>query len=130
MVSPFNVRPRPLIEQTPVEAQVIGGHASGREAPFEGRPHPGPVQFRRLGHRLHRRFFIVHHEAADALVDDFGNGAAAEGDHRGAASHGFDHDQAEGLGPIHGEDQGESAPQEGRLFRLADLAQELDFRSR
>ena len=130
MVFPFHGRPAPLIEQTPVEAQVIAGHASGREAPFEGLPHPGPIQFRSLGYRFHRRIGVVHHEPANAFVDHLGDGAAAEGDHRGAASHGFDHDQAEGLWPIHREDQGQGAPQEGGLFSLADLPEELDSRPR
>jgi hypothetical protein len=52
------------------------------------------------------------------------------GDDRGAAGHRLDHHQAERLGPIPREEQGEGARQKLGLGRVADLADEFHERQR
>jgi hypothetical protein len=70
----------------------------------------------------------VDDEPGRAVVDHFRHRAAAEGHHRRAARQRLDHHQPEGLGPVDGKEEGAGVPEERRLPRLVDLADELDER--
>ena len=65
--------------------------------------------------------------AGHAIVDDFRRGTAPESNHGSAASHGFDHDQPEGLRPVDWKKQGVCVPEELRLVPLADFADVLNI---
>jgi hypothetical protein len=65
-------------------------------------------------------------EAADALIDDLGHRAPAEGEHRRAVGHGFDHDQPERLRPVDREQQRRGIPEKFPFSVLADFTDELD----
>ena len=64
--------------------------------------------------------------AGDALTDDLRSGAAAEGDHRRAAGHRLDHDEAEGLVPEQGHEQDAGVGEELALRERVCLAGILD----
>src|SRR5688572_17777698 len=88
---------RPAANGT-IDAEVILGHARDAKARLEAPAHLHAVE-RDEGRQLrHRRLDRVHHEPGDAVFDDFQHRALRPGEHRRAAGHSLDHDQAEGLG--------------------------------
>ena len=119
---------RPLGNQPLVDGHIIRRHAGDVEAPFEG----GAARW-----RLRRWTFRVasiasairvHHEAGDALVNDFHDRAAAKRHDRSAAGQRLDHDQPERLGPVNRKEQRRGAAEERGLLRFADFADELHQR--
>src|SRR4030095_11325625 len=68
----------------------------------------------------------VHDESSTAGLDEFGYRAAGTGDHRRAAGHRLDHNEAEWLRPVDREQQRHGASQEAGLRRVVDLAEKLD----
>jgi hypothetical protein len=81
---------------------------------------------RHTAQRRERLVFVLDHEAAHAVLDDFRDRAAAERDDRRAAGHRLDHHPTEGFGPVDREDQRGSIAQERRFVFVAQLANELD----
>ena len=71
---------------------------------------------------------IVADETRDAVVEDLGNRAAANGHDRRATGERLDHHQAERLGPVDREQQRPGATEKRALLRLGDLAAVLDER--
>src|SRR6185503_10669638 len=57
---------------------------------------------------------------------DLGHRTAAESENRCAASHGFDHGEAERLRPVDGKQQRLCVAEEVRLLMLVDLSDEFD----
>ncbi len=70
----------------------------------------------------------LHDEAGEAVLDHLRHRAAVIGHHRRAAGHGLDHHQAEGLGPVHREQQRRGLAEELGLPLAPDLAHVFDQR--
>lgn len=65
----------------------------------------------------------MHHVPGSAVVDDLGNAAPTERDHRRSAGHRLDHDHAEGLVPGDREEHRGCAGEELALLRGVGLPQ-------
>ncbi len=81
-----------------------------------------------LGQHADRFLHRIDDQTGDAGVDDLGHRAATEGEHRRAASHGFDHRQPERFRPVDREQQRPGLAQELALGALVDLADEFHAR--
>ena len=77
-----------------VDRHVVIGHAQVGEALFEAFADAGAVDGVDFAGGFDGAGHVVDDEAGEAVLDDFGDRAAAECDDRGAAGHGFDHDEA------------------------------------
>ena len=109
-----------------VDVDVVFGHAAGGEAGVEGVADGFAGEGREFLDGGDGTGFVFDDEAGDVFVDDFGDGAAIEGDDGGSAGHGFDHDEAEGLGPVDGHEEADGAAEEVGLLGVADFADHLD----
>src|SRR5215207_3436880 len=88
-------------DQAAIDREILLGHAARREALLEAGAYARTRQLRELvPDGGHRSGFAVDDQPGHAMFDDLGYRAAAEGDHRCAASHCLDHHQAERLGPV------------------------------
>ena len=67
---------------------------------------------------LGERFDVRSNESGLSVSDDFSDGATGAGEDGGATGHRFDHDQAEGFGPVDREDERSSIAQELAFFVL------------
>jgi hypothetical protein len=70
---------RMLSEELPIRADVILGHASGREPLLEGSTNASTVELRNAAERAKRLLFVLDNEAGNAVLDDLGNRAARPG---------------------------------------------------
>lgn len=86
------------------------------------------VQLREAADRGDGAGFILDDEAGQALIYDLGNGAAIVRDDRGAACHRFNHDEAERLRPVDGNEQPDRTTEEVRFFMISDFADVIDER--
>src|SRR5689334_19049269 len=92
--------------QALVNPDVILRHAGDREPLLEAAAHAHAVEGQHLAQFAHGLLHGVDHPTGDAVVDHLRYRTAPEGKHRRAARHRLDHDEAEGLRPFNGEEQG------------------------
>jgi hypothetical protein len=85
-----------------------------------------PIQHTELTHRFDRLTFILYDETGDAVLENLRHRAVFEGDHGGAARHGFDHHQTEGLAPCDRKQQARGIAEKLALLMLADFTDEFD----
>jgi hypothetical protein len=79
----------------------------------------------------HNCFVLVFdYEASHPVFDDFRDGTSVECDDGRAASHCFDQNQAERLGPGDRRQQRDGAAEKARLFAVTDFADILDVGGR
>src|SRR6266542_6854779 len=87
-------------DKAAIDLEILLGHATRGEALLEAGAYAGTRQLRELvPDGVDGGGLAVDDQAGHAMLDDFGHRAAAEGDHRRAAGHRLDHNQAERLGP-------------------------------
>jgi hypothetical protein len=113
-------------ERASVGAEVVADHPFRREHEL-----CSPADFRRVEaicgvERSRHLTVVVDDQSCDVVLDDLRDGAAAGGNHRRAARHRLDHDEAEWLLPADREERGAGALQQLDLLGVADLAQVLD----
>src|SRR5207245_2239596 len=65
-----------------------------------------PVDLLEAVGTLHQVVDVLRQEAGDALLDQLGSGAAAQGQDRRAGDHALDHRQPKRLRPLQGKDPG------------------------
>src|SRR5262245_21751903 len=121
-------RRRPRRSERPVDRLIVVHHALHREPSLELAAADGTVDGVDMFDRRRQLLRGVADDARAPGLEDLGYGAHRARDHRRAAGHGLDHDEAERLGPVDGEDKGEGAPEELGLVVVSDLADELDER--
>ncbi len=109
-----------------IQTNIILGHRRGGEAFLEHIANFLPRQMRRARDGLHGFVDAGDDEAGDPVVDHFRDRAVIPGDHRRAAGHRLDHDEAEGFRPVDREKQRGGIAQEIGFLVVADLADELD----
>ena len=115
-------------EKLLVDSHIRLGHLRCREARLELASDPLAAHDASTVHRAHRLIHRFDDDAGDAVVHHFRNRAGAPGDDRRARRHRLDHDEAERLRPVDGEEERERIAEEARLGVIVDLADELDQR--
>jgi len=108
-------------------SNIVLRHSFSREPSFKPRAHPVAAQFIETPDCLHRLFFRLNDETGDSFVDDFRYRAGSKGDDRRPAGHRFDHDQAEGFGPVDGKKQRRRACKKLLLCSIVDLTDKPDI---
>ena len=111
-----------------IDSGVVPGHALSAEALFEDPAATSPVELPDASHGAHGFLEIPDGVTGRAVVDDFRDRARAIGNDRCVASHGFDHYEPEGLGPIDRKQQRAGVPEKIGLLPLADFAHVFDQR--
>ncbi len=86
---------RRRIDQTAVGGEVVQRHAAGGEAGLELPSDRIAVQGREAADGGDGAGFVLDDEAGQALIDDFGDGAAVIGNDGSATGHRFDHHEAD-----------------------------------
>ena len=109
-----------------IGVQVILGHARKREAFFENAVTAKSVEDANVFYGIDGLLFIVDDEAGNAVIDDFGNGAATPGDDRCSACHSLDHREPKGLGPVNHKEQCQGVSEEIWLLGFIDFADEFN----
>src|SRR5256885_902600 len=105
-----------------IDAQIILDHPRGAETFFENAAASFPAELRDPFEALDRLIDAVHDEAGDSVVYDFRHRAAAKCNCRRAARHRFNHNKAEGLGPVDRKKLRVGVAEKLLLFLLTDLA--------
>ena len=88
------------MNQLIVELHVVARHAFVGEIHFEVLPALTPVKFAKPLDGVHGFIKIANQEACDPIGNDLGNRSKRVGDYWRSTSHGFNHHQAERLGPF------------------------------
>src|SRR6201987_6544610 len=112
-----------------IDSRVVADHALSAEALFEDPAAASPIELPDASHSAHGLFEIPDGVAGRAVVDDFRDRARAISNDGCAASHGFDHYEPEGLGPIDRKQQRTGVSQKLGLLPLADFAHIFDQRA-
>src|SRR5437764_2462405 len=107
--------------------EILAPHPLGREALLEAGPYTASIELAEPSDGVDRLRLPLDDEPGDALVDHLRHRAGSKRDDRRTAGHRLDHDQAERLGPIDGEQQGCGTRQKLLLGLVVDLADQLDF---
>src|SRR5436190_23151999 len=89
----------PAGDQPLIDSHIVTRHAGGAESFFENVAAAPPAEGWEALDGSYGVLHTIDHEAGHAVFDHLGNGAVPIGDHRRAASHGFDQNHAEGLRP-------------------------------
>ena len=111
-----------------VVAHIVLGHAPRGKTLFKGRPDRTPVKLMQPTDGCNCLLFIVNDESCQTVLNDFRHGSAPEGNDRCPAGHGFDHHQAERLGPVDGKKQSRRILQKTFFSGVIDLADEFGAR--
>src|SRR5882757_1898723 len=113
--------------QPAIDRDVVASHAAGGETLLEAR---ADLLAREPPELVVDGFgcgnLAVDDETGQAMLDDLRYRATAISNHRRAARHRLDHHQAERLGPVDRNQQGDRAAEELRLIGVADLADIFD----
>src|SRR5262249_34975136 len=96
------------------------------EALFETLAHLFTRQSRNALDCGNRARLVLHDEPRQSILDHFRHRSAVEGDDRGPAGQGFNHDKAEWLWPIDGREQRDCTAENMRFLAITDLAQVFD----
>src|SRR5262249_26163444 len=87
--------------QTAIDTQIVLRHAPHGKALLKATSDFLAGQMSKPVNRADRATDVLYNETGYAIVDHFRRRTAIECDHRRAAGHRFDHDQAERLRPIY-----------------------------
>src|SRR5690349_4470111 len=109
-----------------VDIEIGTRHADGVVALLEHGSAIVAAELTEAPHCAHRLVQAVHDEPGDSVLDDLAHRAVAPGHDGGATGHGLNHHEAERLGPVDREKQGERLTKEPVLVGPTDLADELD----
>src|SRR5580704_18116129 len=69
-------------DQRPVDVEIVVGHPGDGETLLEAAPHGTAIEREDITQRPARFLHARHDATRDMIVDDLGNGAAAEPEHR------------------------------------------------
>src|SRR5512135_1225211 len=106
-----------------VDPDVIARHPRHGEPPLELSPARRPVERQDGGQHRHRLVHRADDRPGQSLPEHLLHRTPPEGEHRSSAGHCLDHHQAEGLGPVDGEEQRLGIREELDLVPVPELAQ-------
>jgi hypothetical protein len=104
-----------VTHEAPIDPNVVICHASRREALLETQSHLAAIQCSHLHRSDTGLIDIVDDHSGDPSVDHFRDGAGAIGEHRSAARHRLDHDEAKRFRPADRKQQGNGLAQKWSL---------------
>ena len=112
--------------QRAIDLEIVARHALDAESLVEAGADRGPIEFGEAGDGFDRLVDVANDESAAPGLDHFRHRRRVKGNHRCAARHGLDHDQAEWLGPVDREQQRAGVAEEGTLLPIVDLTDIFD----